>query len=447
MEILFRRTITFKMIEILFSKKKYLKNKFLPHKNFKKKISLFKKEKNIIENLSSDNLSKICDKISSNWNSEGSQVKKEIRDYNLNFLISWLKKSNIKKILEMNLNNYEIFNGSKINKEIIAYPKGLVVHWLAGNVPVLIIISLFQGILTKNKNIIKAPESMKKIIILLLNDISKMKFKISKKTFTGKQLLESVVVVYIQKNDIEGQRILSEFANVRVVWGGKSAVDSIINLPKKFDCDDIILGPRNSLSIVSNDYLKNINSAKDLAKKITRDVFSFNQLGCNSPHNLYLEKGSIISHKIFIKILVNFFEIESLRIKRDNNISNDIINIVNERILYSIDKNKDVYFSKKNNWNIFYDKKNMLASKPLYHNSLFIKSIKDINLIPDNFPENIQTVGVAITKKKFQKFSKLALEKKALRFVSIGSMTYYNHPWDGFLPMHRMVNWIRFPKW
>ena len=130
MEILFRRTITFKMIEILFSKKKYLKNKFLFNKNFKKKISLFKKEKNIIENLSSDNLSKICDKISSNWNSEGSQVKKEIRDYNLNFLISWLKKSNIKKILEMNLNNYEIFNGSKINKEIIAYPKGLVVHWL-----------------------------------------------------------------------------------------------------------------------------------------------------------------------------------------------------------------------------------------------------------------------------------------------------------------------------
>ena len=57
MEILFRGTITFKMIEILFSKKKYLKNKFLPHKNFKKKISLFKKENNIIENLSSDNLS------------------------------------------------------------------------------------------------------------------------------------------------------------------------------------------------------------------------------------------------------------------------------------------------------------------------------------------------------------------------------------------------------
>ena len=103
--------------------------------------------------------------------------------------------------------------------------------------------------------------------------------------------------------------------------------------------------------------------------------------------------------------------------------------------------------AKKNNWNIFYDKKNMLASKPLYNNSLFIKSIKDINLIPDNFPENIQTVGVAITKKKFQKFSKLALEKRALRFVSIGSMIYYNHPWDGFLPMHRMVNWIRFPKW
>ena len=69
----------------------------------------------------------------------------------------------------------------------------------------------------------------------------------------------------------------------------------------------------------------------------------------------------------------------------------------------------------------------MLASKPLYHNSLAIKSIKDINLI-DNFPENIQT-GCCNYKKKFQNLANLLL-KEGLKIVSIGSMTYYNHPWD-----------------
>ena len=63
------------------------------------------------------------------------------------------------------------------------------------------------------------------------------------------------------------------------------------------------------------------------------------------------------------------------------------------------------------------------------------------------FPKNIQTIGVSMPKKRFLEFSKFALKNKALRFVNIGNMTFYNHPWDGFLPMSRMVNWISFPKW
>jgi len=436
------------MIEILFSKKSFLKEASYKSENFEEIIKKFTYSNSISTSLTTNNLIDICDQISFNWSSDKSKIKKIMVEGNLNFLITWLKKSNIRKNLKINFNNYKVLDRHiKIdNQNIIAHPKGVIVHWLAGNVPVLAIISLFQGLLTKNINIIKAPENMKTIITQLLNNISRMKFKVSNKIIYGKKLMESVLVVYVKKNDLIAQTILSKFADVRVAWGGKSAIDAIISLPKKFYCDDIILGPRTSLSIISKESLNSSRKEVELVKKIARDVFAFNQMGCNSPHNLYLENGDDINHLDFIKLLKSAFEIESLRHKNKPS-SLKTFKILSDRVIYSTTKNKDVYFDTKNNWNIFYDTKQFKASKPLYGNTLFVKSIDNINSVPRNFPENVQTVGISMSKKRFLEFSNVALKNKALRFVNIGNMTFYNHPWDGFLPMTRMVNWVSFPKW
>ena len=42
-------------------------------------------------------------------------------------------------------------------RKIRAVPRGIAVHWLAGNVPLLGMLALAQSILTKNVNILKAP--------------------------------------------------------------------------------------------------------------------------------------------------------------------------------------------------------------------------------------------------------------------------------------------------
>ena len=36
----------------------------------------------------------------------------------------------------------------------MAHPRGIITHWLAGNVPILGMISLIQGIITKNTNLL-----------------------------------------------------------------------------------------------------------------------------------------------------------------------------------------------------------------------------------------------------------------------------------------------------
>ena len=436
------------MIEVLFSKESFLKKSNYSNENFEKLVQRFVKSNSGLKKILIEDLINICDQISFNWSLNNYKIKKIILENNLAFLITWLKKNNIKNLLKLNLNNYKALDHEiKVdNQNIIAYPKGVIVHWLAGNVPVLVIISLFQGLLTKNVNIIKAPKNMKIVIVKLLNDISRMKFKVSNKIISGKVLMKSVLVIYLDRDDLKAQSVLSKTADVRVAWGGKEAIDSIISLPKKFYTDDIILGPRVSLCVVSKENLQNSKKISKLAKEISRDVFAFNQMGCNSPHNLYLENGKKNNHLYFLQQLKKAFELESLRSKKYISMPKTF-DILAERVFYSTTKNKDVYYGNKNSWNIFYDKKDFLASNPLYGNTLFIKSIDNINHIPKYFPKNIQTIGVSMPKKRFLEFSKFALKNKALRFVNIGNMTFYNHPWDGFLPMSRMVNWISFPKW
>ena len=38
---------------------------------------------------------------------------------------------------------------------VSATPKGIITHWLSGNVPILGLLSLIQGLTTKNINILK----------------------------------------------------------------------------------------------------------------------------------------------------------------------------------------------------------------------------------------------------------------------------------------------------
>ena len=58
------------------------------------------------------------------------------------------------------------------NSFLYARPQGIAVHWIAGNVPVLGVISLFQSLLTKNKSIIKVPVNFKNVLPALLEDLS-----------------------------------------------------------------------------------------------------------------------------------------------------------------------------------------------------------------------------------------------------------------------------------
>ena len=436
------------MYEVLFSSVKPTKKKYSDSLELEELILTFLKEENDLLDLSIQDIIDIFDQLSKHWQSKDSELYDVFMKHNLGFLISWLKKKNISNILNSSLKDLRILDGPEFigNTKIYAAPKGLVVHWIAGNVPILGVLSLFQGLMAKNKSIVKVPATFKKILPLILNDIRDKTFNVNQKIISGKKITNSVLIVYVDKLDKESQSVLSKYADVRYAWGGKEAIESIIGLEKKVDCEDLIMGPKTSLSVISKDYLADKKSIEDITAKITRDVFAFDQQGCNAPHNIYLEEINKNDIYNFAKKLAEKFSSEANKRSNLEKMPMDSFKILSERVLYGISNDKDVIFDDNYEFTIFIDYENSLSSSPLYNRSVYIKSINNIDDIPKLLPTGIQSIGIAIPKERIDFFAKKAARYGALRITNIGSMSLYDTPWDGIFPLSRLVNWVSVPS-
>ncbi len=436
------------MPEILFSTSKSIIPETYSNKDFYDKVELFLNNENILQKVHVSDLLLIFDKLSQQWQKKDACLFQLFKELNLGFLIGWLKRNNLEHTLNFSLGDYNVLDKPVLlnKRNIIAAPKGLLVHWISGNVPLLGIISLFQAILTKNKNIIKVPSSFKSVIPSILEDIRKKKFKIKNSIITGEQILKSVLIVHVEKNDFETQTFLSKKADLRIAWGGREAIENITNLNKKIDSEDLIMGPKTSLGVISKEFLRDIETIIDLSRKITRDVFTFDQMGCNSPHNLYLETKSKSTINKFADELYKSFCSESKRLELNNREPIDTYNILCERVFYTVQEDKNLKCEKGYDHNIFIDYKNKKPSAPLYNRSIYLKMVNNINDAPLYFPYGVQTIGIAIPKKRAISFIKLGINYGALRFTEIGKMGIYDAPWDGVMPINRMVKWISIPQ-
>ena len=56
----------------------------------------------------------------------------------------------------------------------------------------------------------------------------------------------------------------------------------------------------------------------------------------------------------------------------------------------------------------------------------------------------IQTIGTAVAdEQRREHFTTAAALKGVARCVSPGLMNLYDSPWDGMLPLHRLVRWCQ----
>jgi len=280
---------------------------------------------------------------------------------NLKYVSEFLSRKNLVKELKISLRGnissldkfVNLFDDNEFSYH--AQPRGISVHWIAGNVDVLGIFSVIQALLTKNLCLIKVPKnySLFKNLILSLKQVSTKKID-------GKDLLNCITLIYIDRSDLKNQEILSKNADIRIAWGGEEAVSTILSLKKNFFTEDIIYGPKYSYAILDSEFLK--DNLKDSAQKLALDVSMFDQYACNSPHTIFIENNdpnfSIV--KKFAKELSNSMEsVNRLMLPKSQTSEKKLMEILSLRAEY--DFKGEVFASKNMDWTVVYSEDEGLA--------------------------------------------------------------------------------------
>lgn len=362
----------------------------------------------------------------------------------LAYIISWIRSGQLQSIADLSLrgNRAVLDDFCKINGDIRnfrALPRGIVVHWLAGNVPTLGFISLLLSIITKNTNIIKLPSGDNNLLAMMVDDFRKIDFVGSGgNNISGNVIFDSISLVYVSR-DSHDNEMLSKMADIRIAWGGSDAVKSIMALSKRYDADDLIFGPKISFACIGVESLQKISKAKRVARNVAVDCSVFDQEACASAHNIFVETGGSISPQVFAELISEKMIEVSRQVPRSNENTSTIGNVKSARLKYYLEGT--VISPEGYDWTVLYRDK-FEWSDPVYGRTVFVHPVDDLKLVSKYISRDNQVVGLALPASRRNEIAEIYAQSGVDRITQVGHMADFTSPWDGLFPIDRLVRWV-----
>lgn len=357
------------------------------------------------------------------------------------YLSFYFRKSNVEKLVETSLGDEKYLDEFVCRgngRFIKAQGRGISCHWIAGNVYTLAIYSIFQSIIAKNSNIARVPENSINAVLKLLKPMRDIQVVYNNKSYSSSDILKNISIVYFPSKDKSMNQAMSTASDSRIIWGGKQAVDSITSLAKKTTCRDIIFGPKYSLAVFDRNVVEG-NKCCEYMDKLAMDIILFGQKACSSPQVLFVEKSNV-PLKHLAEILGK--SLEKLGKRYKNIVSEaECARIINERGVYALSLDKDIFCSKGLEYTILING-DIKLEEPIGGRCIFLKQIDSIFDIDNLMTHRIQTIGYAVEdKSKILKFADMVTTSGAARVVNIGTMNTYDSPWDGCFMINELVRW------
>lgn len=172
-----------------------------------------------------------------------------------------------------------------------AFGPALAFHVFAGNVPGVAVTSLVRSLLVRAGTFGKTAAGEPLLAPLFA------------RTLAGVHpgLGECLAVTYWPGGDEELEEVALELAEAVVVYGGETAVESVLRrVPPGTRV--VEHGPRLSFGIVGREALE-ARALDALLPAVAEAVATFDQHGCVSPHVVYVERGGEVAPSVFAGLL------------------------------------------------------------------------------------------------------------------------------------------------
>ncbi len=393
-----------------------------------------------------DDIIGLLDAAGREWATPDHEVTKMIAKFSLGFLPMWLRRKNLEDLCDLSLRGNRramdgfvpVLPGSK--RLHCAQSRGILVHWVAGNVPLLGMISMVQGLLSKNANLVKVSHRNAGILPFFLDALSKASYtNASGDIIEGKLLTDAACAVYSSHEDKKTAGALSVLADVRIAWGGREAVEAIMNLPRRFGTEDIIFGPKTSFAVVGAEMLGDEATARRTAHLLALDTVAIEQRGCNSPHTVFVESGAKITAEGFAELLGSQLRDICGPLPPPQITTPEAFRVQGLRAEY--DMRGEAWYGDEVTWSVFYSEDDQGLAEPCYARTLFVRAVDDVFSVAELCSVNTQSAGLALKDRRLALADALTA-KGVERCPEPGRMSLYGAPWDGMYPIDRMVRWV-----
>jgi len=266
------------------------------------------------------------------------------------------------------------------------------------------------------------------------------------------QLAYTIAVLPYKSKNTELNEFLFSQSDLIRATGSEIARRNLMELSKNHNTP--VAGHWHKLSFITiaREYLD--KQAREIAELVSLDVSAWDQQGCFSPHEVFVEKGGMVSPKKFAKLLAEEMAVTAKILPKGS--KSGKMQVLDGYHRYFKKKQMgepvDIFQSPSKDWLVIYDG----ISKDFEPSPLFrvirvrpVDDIIDVVNIIRPLSKFLQTSGVAIPNNRILPFASAIGEVGVTNIRAISSMTLQKawEPWDGRFPMqelfeHDNIRWV-----
>jgi len=347
------------------------------------------------------------------------------------FLAGFLRRSNLEHLLAREIPHpaaLERFVSIDERKSGRLLPKGVVAHWIAGNVPLLGMFSWALSALVGNVNVIRLSSRQDDFVSPILAMLAQA-------SPAGARMADDTVVLSFDRHDTAQHGEMSLLADVRIAWGGMEAVDAVRGLPAQWECETLALGPRVSLAVVDPALV-----GDRMTGRLVSDIVYFDQLACSSPQKLFVKgRAGDTAFDAFTDRFISAFERQSRAVPRHALDYSETYRIAIDRTRILLEGGT-LRRDAGTTWTV------AMVDQPVpdvlcANRFVQVVPFADVDEVCRFIPSNVQTAVTVLGAEDFERFTEAAARSGVCRFPRPGDGNSFETPWDGTPLVTRLTRW------
>ncbi|GAA3578727.1 hypothetical protein GCM10022222_74320 [Amycolatopsis ultiminotia] len=309
-------------------------------------------------------------------------------------------------------------------------PVGLLAHIASGNAPAVGALSVVEGLLSGNVNVVKAAGDDSRFTAELLAALAAQ-------DPTG-SIAERVIVLHFSSSRRDWLARMIEPADAVAAWGGEEALAGIAELVRP-GTRLIDWGPKLSFAYLTED----VWSSRSALRGVAADICRLDQQACSSPQVIYLDTEDEAEVFAFAERFAPVLaETVAAGEPREPSLP-EWAEITNTTLVAQLEEHlglTKVLAAEDGSWRIIADVRDTLRASPLYR-SVWVKPLPRKNITAALRPMRryLQTAGVGATRPDTAALARLLVAIGVQRVTVPGEMLsgYAGEPHDGVYALQR----------